>query len=116
MALSTTTGSGVDSAHPDVLDLDEVVGAVLRALAPDAGLLHPAERHAQVAQHPAVDPDRAAVDPLGNAVRAVAVAALGSLIDPRPVPVSAQLVRGYNYFIRCYALDEIATASSSLVV
>ncbi|MFI5403468.1 MAG: HEAT repeat domain-containing protein, partial [Planctomycetota bacterium] len=48
-------------------------------------------------------------DSMPNVVRAMAVCALGALADPRPVPVSALLVRNYNYFIRCLALDEIAS-------
>jgi len=47
-------------------------------------------------------------DSMPNVVRAMAVCALGALADPRPVPVSALLVRNYN-FIRCLALDEIAS-------
>jgi HEAT repeat protein len=48
-------------------------------------------------------------DSLQNEVRAMAVAALGAMGDPRPVPLSALLTRHYNYFIRCLALDEIAS-------
>ncbi len=48
-------------------------------------------------------------DSMPNGVRAMAVCALGALADPRPVPISALLVGNYNYFIRCLALDEIAS-------
>jgi len=48
-------------------------------------------------------------DTLPNPVRAMAISALGVLADPHPVSVSALLVRNYNYFIRCHALDEIAS-------
>jgi len=48
-------------------------------------------------------------DSMPNPVRAMAIIALGALGDPRPVPLSALLVRNYNYFIRCAALDEIAS-------
>ncbi len=48
-------------------------------------------------------------DSMPNTVRSMAIVALGALADPRPVPVSARLVRNYNYFIRCLALDEIAS-------
>jgi HEAT repeat protein len=48
-------------------------------------------------------------DSMPNSVRAIAVCGLGSIADPRPIPVSAMLVRNYNYFIRCHALDEIAS-------
>jgi HEAT repeat protein len=48
-------------------------------------------------------------DSIHNEVRARAIAGLGVLIDPRPIPVSAQLIRLYNYFIRSHALDEVAT-------
>ncbi|MHC4548013.1 MAG: HEAT repeat domain-containing protein [Planctomycetota bacterium] len=64
------------------------------------------------------EPSREAVDALvrayrddsmPNSVRAMAIIALGALGDPRPVPLSAQLTRNYNYFIRCVGLDEIAS-------
>ncbi len=48
-------------------------------------------------------------DSIPNNVRSMAIVALGALADPRPVPVSALLVRNYNYFIRNLALDEIAS-------
>jgi HEAT repeat protein len=48
-------------------------------------------------------------DSMPNVVRAIAVCGLGALADPRPIPVSALLVRNYNYFVRCLALDEIAS-------
>jgi HEAT repeat protein len=44
-----------------------------------------------------------------DGVRAMAICALGTLADERPVPVAALLVRGYDYYIACLALDEIAT-------
>jgi len=64
------------------------------------------------------EPSREAVDALRDVyrddsmpdnVRAMAIIALGALGDPRPVPLSAQLTRHYNYFIRCVTLDEIAS-------
>src|SRR5256885_423687 len=36
--------SAVDAAHAEVFDLEELLDAVVRALAPDAALLHAAER------------------------------------------------------------------------
>jgi len=39
---------------------------------------------------------------------AMAIIALGALVDPRSVPLSATLTTQYNYFVRCLALDEIA--------
>jgi len=48
-------------------------------------------------------------DSMPNTVRSMAIVALGALADPRPVPLSALLVRNYNYFIRSLALDEIAS-------
>ncbi|MEM8885923.1 MAG: hypothetical protein AAGD14_17800, partial [Planctomycetota bacterium] len=42
-------------------------------------------------------------------VRAMAVIGLGAIGDPRAVPLSVQLVRHYNYLIRCQALDVIAS-------
>jgi HEAT repeat protein len=62
-------------------------------------------------------PDRKAVKALvaayrrdsnPDSVRAMAIVAIGALGDPRTVPLSARLVRHYNYFIRCLALDQIA--------
>jgi HEAT repeat protein len=83
----------------------------------DAGTLH-AKAAVVIALGVLPEPTPAAVDALvkiykddsmPNTVRALAICALGALADPRPVPVSALLVRNYNYFIRCQALDEIAT-------
>src|SRR5262245_4548849 len=51
------------------LRLGEEAQRLLATLAADAAALDTAERRAQVAQQPAVDPDRAAVEPLGHAVR-----------------------------------------------
>ena len=42
---------------------------LVAAFAADARLLHAAERHAQVAQQPAVDPNRTALEMLGDAMR-----------------------------------------------
>ena len=54
----------------DVLRLGEEAQRLVAALAADAALLHAAERHAQVAQHPAVDPDGARVESARRAVGA----------------------------------------------
>lgn len=48
-------------------------------------------------------------DSFPDAVREMAVIALGALVDPSPIPLSAELTRRYNYYIRCLALDEIAS-------
>ncbi len=48
-------------------------------------------------------------DSNSNHVRSYAIAALGALADPRDIPYSAELVRDYNYFIKCWALDLIAS-------
>jgi len=89
----------------------------LMSILKDAGTLH-AKAAVVIALGVLPEPTPAAVDALvkiyrddsmPNTVRALAICALGALADPRPVPVSALLVRNYNYFIRCLALDEIAT-------
>jgi HEAT repeat protein len=89
----------------------------LMAILRDAGTLH-AKAAVVVALGVLPEPTAAAVDALEsvyrddstpNPVRALAVCALGALAEPRPVPVSALLVRNYNYFVRCLALDEIAS-------
>jgi len=43
-----------------------------------------------------------------NYVRALAIIGLGSLGDPRVIPLSATLTRNYNYHIRSVAIDEVA--------
>jgi HEAT repeat protein len=48
-------------------------------------------------------------DSFPDSVRAMAIIALGALGDPRAIPLSATLVSNYNYFIRSFALDEIAS-------
>ncbi|MCK6458866.1 MAG: hypothetical protein L6Q95_03115, partial [Planctomycetes bacterium] len=89
----------------------------LMAILKDAGTLH-AKAAVVVALGVLPEPTPAAVDALvsvykddsmPNTVRALAICALGALAEPRPVPVSALLVRNYNYFVRCLALDEIAS-------
>lgn len=89
----------------------------LMAILKDAGTLH-AKAAIVVALGVLPEPTPAAVDALvsvykddsmPNTVRALAICALGALAEPRPVPVSALLVRNYNYFVRCLALDEIAS-------
>lgn len=89
----------------------------LMAILEDAGTLH-AKAAIVTALGVLPEPTPEAVDALikvykddsmPNTVRAMAICALGALADPRPVPISAQLVRNYNYFIRCLALDEIAS-------
>ncbi len=65
-----------------------------------------------------VNPDEKIVDALiaayrrdsnQNSARAAAIIALGNLGDPRKMPLSAQFMRHYNYFIRSGALDVVAT-------
>src|SRR5687768_4424032 len=58
----------------DILRLREEVQRLESTFAADAALLHPAERNAQVAQEPAVDPDRPGVQLRGHAVGALQVA------------------------------------------
>src|SRR5258706_12846125 len=58
----------------DILRLREEVQRLESPLAADAALFHPAERHAQVAQQPAVDPDGPGVERRRHAVRAREVA------------------------------------------
>ena len=95
-----------EGALPDLIDLLENTGtnftraAVVSAL----GMLQ--------------DPSRKTVDALieagftdkyDDSVRSRAISALGAIADPREIPFSAILSRGYNYLVRCHALDEIAT-------
>src|SRR3954462_11021152 len=58
----------------DVFRLGEEAQRLLAAFAADTALLHPAKRRAQVAQHPAVDPDDPGLQPRSNPVRAIDVA------------------------------------------
>jgi len=44
-----------------------------------------------------------------DVVRALAVVGLGAIGDPDGVPMSVRFVRGYNYLIRCAAIDLIAS-------
>ena len=44
-----------------------------------------------------------------ESVRAMAIIGLGAIGDPLVVPMSVRFIRGYNYLIRCQALDLIAT-------
>jgi len=95
-----------EGALPDLIELLEKTGtnftraAVVSAL----GMLQ--------------DPSKKTVDALIEAaftdkyedsVRSRAISALGAIADPREIPFSAILSRGYNYLVRCHALDEIAT-------
>src|SRR5438270_2501523 len=65
---ATTTGSGELDA--DILRLCEEVQRLESPFASDAALFHPAERNAEVAQKPAVDPDRAGVESRCHAMSA----------------------------------------------
>ncbi len=47
-------------------------------------------------------------DSQNDQVRAMAIIALGAMVDPRPVPLSVMLTRDYNYFIRSHAIDWLA--------
>lgn len=89
----------------------------LMAILKDAGTLH-AKAAVVIALGVLPEPTPKAVDALvsiykddsmPNTVRSMAISALGALADPRPVPVSALLVRNYDYFVRCRALEEIAS-------
>ena len=89
----------------------------LMAILKDAGTLH-AKAAVVIALGVLPEPTPQAVDALvgiykddsmPNTVRSMAISALGALADPRPVPVSALLVRNYDYFVRCRALEEIAS-------
>lgn len=60
--------------HADCFGLCVKFYALLRRLAPRAGRLDAAERHVQVSDKPAVDPDGACLDPTGDALRSVAIA------------------------------------------
>src|SRR4051812_47434294 len=76
---TVTTAGGATSIvssqlDADILRLREELERLETAFASDAAVLRAAERHAQVAQQPAVDPDRAAVDRRGDAMRALEVA------------------------------------------
>jgi len=48
-------------------------------------------------------------DSNNDAVRAAAIVALGAIADPRKMPLSAKLMRNYNYLIRSGALDLVAS-------
>ena len=54
----------------DVFGLGEEAESFFAAFAADAALLHAAEGNAQVAHQPAIYPDRAGMDLLGDAMRA----------------------------------------------
>ena len=94
------------AAVPELVDVLKNAGtmhqkaAVVTALT----LLHEPSRAAFKALKEAYEDDS-----LPNTVRAMAVVGLGAMGDPREVPLSAQLMRNFNYFIRCIALDEIAS-------
>src|SRR5262245_468190 len=81
---ATSSGSRVlRELDADVLRLGEEAHRLLAPLATDAALLHAAERHAQVAEEPAVDPDGAGVDALRHPVGSRQVLGL----DDRRQPV-----------------------------
>ena len=94
-----------NSAAPELMEILRESGstAEAKAVAAALGLLP--------------EPPRTVIDALDRAwrddsnrdgVRAAAVIALGAIGDLRTLPLSARLIRHYNYFIRCAALDEIA--------
>src|SRR3990172_10244373 len=60
-------GRSRSDAHAEVLDLEELVDAVLRALAAEAGLLHAAERRLSGRDQAGVDPDDAGLEALRDA-------------------------------------------------
>src|SRR5699024_5450619 len=62
--------AGASPRHADILGFGEKAQRLRTAFAAMTGMLHAAERRAQVAQHPAVDPDDAEIQPRGDAVRA----------------------------------------------
>src|ERR1051326_9017839 len=68
------TGTASSQLDADILRLREEFERLETAFASDAAVFRAAERHAQIAQQPAVDPDRAAVDRRGDAMRALEVA------------------------------------------
>src|SRR5438445_13851488 len=69
-------GSAVDAAHAEVFDLEELLDAVVRALAADAALLHAAERGDLGRDDALVDADDAVFERLGNPPDAADVAAV----------------------------------------
>src|SRR5258706_15318126 len=69
---ATTTGSGELDA--DILRLCEEVQRLESPFAADAALFHPAERHAEIAQEPAVDPDRPGIEGRRHAMGAFEMA------------------------------------------
>src|ERR1044071_397892 len=71
---TATAGTASGQLDADILRLREEVQRFESTLAADAAFLHPAERDAQVAQEPAVDPHRAGVQLRGDAVGALQVA------------------------------------------
>src|SRR4051812_45488952 len=57
----------------DVLRLEVLLDALAAALAPDAGLLDPAERRRRVGDHPLVEADHPGLQPLDDAEGALEV-------------------------------------------
>src|SRR5690242_11487048 len=72
--LSSTRGRG--SVEGEVLRLHELEQPVVAALAPDAALLHAAERRRRVRDDAAVEPDHAGLDRLADRHGAPQVAAV----------------------------------------
>src|SRR5204863_5918060 len=59
--------------YTNVFSLREKVQRLRAAFAADAALFHSAERNAEVADEPAIDPYRAGINSFGHAMRAVQV-------------------------------------------
>src|SRR5213079_1239425 len=77
----------VDAAHANVLDLDVLVDAVLRAFAAETGLLDAAERRDLGGDEPGVDADHAVLERLGNPPDAADVTRIEVRRQPELGPV-----------------------------
>src|SRR5690606_24137483 len=75
MSMSGLPGEGIGDAH--VGGLKVLVDALEAAFAPDAGLLHAAERSRRVGHHTGVQTEHAGLQILGQAQAAVEVAGVG---------------------------------------
>src|SRR5215208_3950635 len=69
-------GSAVDAAEAQIFNLEELIDAVVRALAADPALLHAAERGDLGRDDALVDADDAVFERLGDAEDAADVAAV----------------------------------------
>jgi len=94
-------GAAMDDLEPILRDSGNAVtrGSMIMALGmipePDMKLVQILKRQYERDSNP-------------NSVRAMAVVGLGAIGDPLIVPMSVRFMRGYNYLIRCQALDLIA--------